>query len=205
MPSPPPREPAPQRQPAKPQREGRHHCEARDGKPPRQAERANEGEGDKRRQRRLDQDDRHLGDGQRAELGRSLGSDPAQGGNANGESQLTVDDVAEVADAGDPVELVSADGPPGGAHAAVPRLAAGDQRGQLQQRRTGDRRHRDGRKRVRQRRPFPTQREGEKPEASERPNHKQARATPEAGLGYDGASALLGAPWARTRRRSPTF
>jgi hypothetical protein len=58
---------------------------------------------------------------------------------------------------------------------------------------------------VRQRRPFPTQHEGEKPEASERPNHNQARATAEAGLGYDGASALLGAPGARTRRRSPTF
>jgi hypothetical protein len=110
----------------------------------------------------------------------------------------------EELEAGDPVELVSADGPPGGAHAAVPRLAAGDQRGQLQQRRSGDRHQRDGCKRVR-RRPFPAQREGEKPEAGEGPNHNQPGATPKAGLGQDGASARIGAPWVRTRRRSPTF
>jgi hypothetical protein len=69
--------------------------------------------------------------------------------------------------------LVSADGSPGGAHAAVPRLAAGEQRGQRQQRRSGDGHQRDGRKRVRRRCPGPAQREGEQPRARESPNPNQ--------------------------------
>ena len=79
---------------------------------------------------------------------------------ANPSSPLTMLPRSE---ARDPVELVAADGPAGGPHTTVPSLAAADQRDQLQQRCGGDRHQRNGRERVRQRRPSSAQRQGENP------------------------------------------
>ena len=77
---------------------------------------------------RLDRDDRDLGGDQRGDTRRVAGRQAAQDGDPRRRAKLVVHLAGKVARARGAVEPPAPDRPPGSADAAVPRLAAGDER-----------------------------------------------------------------------------
>ena len=117
-----------------------HHDRQQDHRnPPWPAQRPDEREGHGHGEDELGEQNRHFGGGESAELGRGVGGAALQRGDAHGKADLAVDEVADVADARGAEEHPPAHRPTGRVHAAVPRLAARQQRTELQQRRGQER------------------------------------------------------------------
>ena len=107
------------------------------GRPPRQAERADEREGAERGQHPLDRDDRDLGGDQRGDLRRLVGRRAAQHGDPRGRAELGVDQAAEVAEPARAEQPAARDRRARRLDAGPPRLAARDEREHLQRGREG--------------------------------------------------------------------
>jgi len=115
-------------QPGEPCDAGENRAEGDERCPPRQAEGCDERERGQRRERDFHQHDRYLGRREDNRLGGLPRCCTPKRCDAHREPQLAVDDIAEVAHACCAVQAPAADGPPGGVHAYIPRLAARHQR-----------------------------------------------------------------------------
>ena len=135
--------------------------EADQRQPPRQAERPHERERRQRGKRRLDGQDRKLRGDQRRHLRTDLGGRAAQCGDPRGDPQVPVEQAAQDLHARRAIEDAARDRPAGRLDGQVPRLAASEQRDDLQQHGDGEHPQRGAGQRIRELFAVPREREHE--------------------------------------------
>ena len=181
------------------------HREADERQPPRQAERRHQGERRQRGQRRLDGEDRKLRGDQRRHLRTDGRGRAPQRGDPRGDPQLPVEHAAQDLHARRAIEDAAVDRPAGRLDGQMPRLAAREQRDDLQQHGHGEHPRRGVGERGRELVAAPGEQEREDRRGGQRAHDRDQRAS--AATEVAEAGSQFGQPTRapRSRRRADRF